>query len=149
MTSRRSLLAQLPQVLDAGEEVRGTVVAQIVKSPAGNAAKTIATSTVTAVASLALSGGALGVGVLHTARPVWCVTTDRRLLLVEHEGRGPLGEQVLLSLPHDQAHARIRRTLVQGAVITHRESGVEIVRLNLGMKPRAAAVLVAPMAATA
>lgn len=149
MTTRRTLLAKLPQVLDAGEEVRATVIGQVVRSPARNAAKSVATSAVTAVASIALSGGALGVGVLHTARSVWCVTTDRRLLLVDHEGSGPFEQQVLLALPHVAVHARVRRTLLWGAVITDRATGDEVVRLNLGFKPRAAQALVAPMASPA
>lgn len=145
MTSRRRLLAQLPAVLAPGEEVRETVVGQIVRSPTRNAAKTVVASTLTGVASLALSGGVIGVGVLHTARSVWCVTTDRRLLLVDHEGSGPFEQQVLLAVPHDLVRARVRRTLLWGAVVTARETGEEVVRLNLGFKPRQAAALVAPM----
>lgn len=143
MSPKSALLDQLAPFLVPGEEVRGVVVVQVKRSATANAAKSVAATTAASVATLALTGGMLGMGVTFTAPAVWCVSTTQRLLLVSREsGRTPIVERVLLSAPRGQVRAELKRGLLNQVTLVDVSDESVIARLNLGVKAGAARTIV-------
>jgi hypothetical protein len=123
--------------------VRGVVVVQVKRSATKNAAKSVAATTAASVATLALTGGILGVGVAFTAPAVWCVSTTERLLLVSREsGRTPIVERVLLSAPRGLVRAELKRGLLSQVTLVDVHDESAIARLNVGAKSGAARTIV-------
>lgn len=143
MSPKSALLDQLAPFLLPGEEVRGVVVVQVKRSATANAAKTVVATTAASVATLALTGGILGVGVAFTAPAVWAVSTTERLLLVSREsGRTPIVDRVLLSAPRGVVRADLRRGLLNQVTLVDVADGSVIARLNVGVKAGAARTIV-------
>ena len=69
------------------------------------------------------------------------------MLLVKREGFQSLPKRLLAAMPRDGLGARRRGLLVQEVTFTDREQG-DLLRFNLGSRPRAARELVAAVEGT-
>jgi len=142
MSPKSKLLSQLGPFLQPGEEVRAITVVQVKRSAAKNVAKSAVATTAATVATLALTGGMVGLTVSFSQPGVWAVSTNERLLLISREsGRASIVDRVLLS-PRAVVRAQLRRGLLSTVVLTDVLDDAELARLNVGMKYAAARRLV-------
>lgn len=143
MSPKSKLLSQLEPFLQPGEEVRAITVVQVKRSAVKNVARSAVATTAATVATLALTGGLLGMTVTFSQPGVWAVSTNERLILISREsGRASIVDRVLLSAPRDVVRARLKRGLLSTVVLTEVVDDVELARLNVGMKYAAASRLV-------
>lgn len=148
MITRKALVAAAPEhLLEPGEEILGVSHVQPKGAGARNAAKSVGASAVLGAASLALSGGMLGVGAVVSTEPIWCLRTDRRFVLVRRAGFGSVTDRLLGNLPHDAVELRIRRRVVWTATFVDRATGDTLLRANMGLNAKGVRALTATPAA--
>lgn len=148
MITRKALVAAAPEhLLEPGEEILGVSHVQPKGAGPRNAAKSVGASAVLGAASLALSGGMLGVGAVVSTEPIWCLRTDRRFVLVRRAGFGPVTDRLLGDLPHDAVELRIRHRVLYTATFVDRATGDVLLRANMGLNAKGARALTSTPAA--
>ncbi len=143
MSAKDRLLAGLQPALVPGEQVLATTVVQVKGGQKRQLATTTVAGAVAGVATLAVTGGALGLMVVATPPPAWFVATTHRVILIDRrrEREGLAG--AFFVAPRGAVAVRLKGAVLSELTLLDPADGQSVARVNVGVKRGIARRLVA------
>jgi len=143
MSAKDALLARLQPGLVVGEQVLAVTVVQVKGGQKRELAKTSLAGAAAGIATLAVTGGALGLMVVATPPPAWFVATTHRVILIDRrrDNEGLAG--AFFVAPRSALAVRLKSAVLNEITLLDPADGQSVARLNVGIKKRAAREIVA------
>ena len=143
MSAKTDLMNRLSTLLHAEENVAVTVTAQVKGGMKRQLGKDLAKGVAAGLAVTAVTGGAAGLLVVTVPPAVWVVVTSQRLLLIERLNAGTRLGAVVFDASIPALTASLKSGLLNQVTIADHGDGQSLLRLNLGVKKKAAEEIVA------
>ncbi|WP_344901042.1 hypothetical protein [Actinomadura meridiana] len=140
MTSK--FQGHLSSQLNGGETVDVAVVAQLKRGMKQHLSKNLAVGLATGLVTTAVTGGA-GLFVYASVPAVWVVVTSQRVLMYGKIKSSAKPGKFVFEAPRQALTATLKPGLFSQVVIADRSDGESLVRLNLGLRRKAANSIVA------
>ncbi|MWA07244.1 hypothetical protein F8568_044325 [Actinomadura sp. LD22] len=142
MSARTKLAERLAPQMAPGEAVDTVVVAQLKRGMKQQLGKSLATGLATGLATAAATGG-VGLVVVAVPPAVWVVVTSHRVLMFKRINGSSRPGALVFDAPREALAAERKSGLLNQVVIADRSDGQSLVRLNLGVRKKAANEIVA------
>ena len=134
MSAKDNLIARVTGQLADGEEILVTTVVQLKGGQKRELAKITVGGLAASLATIAASGGTVGLMVTAVPPAAWFVCTTARVLLIERKEYSPDSGATLFRAPRQALDARLQRRLLNEVTLHDRTDGLSLVRLNLGVR---------------
>lgn len=141
MSVNAKTLGHLSAHLHDGETIDVAVVAQLKRGMKKELGKSLATGLVTGLATTAATGG-VGLIVMRVPPAVWVVVTSHRVLLFTKTSSASKPGDLVFDAPRPALTASMKSGLLTQVTVADRSDGQSLLRLNLGMRRKAASSIV-------
>ncbi|MGI8336711.1 hypothetical protein ACRYCC_42775 [Actinomadura scrupuli] len=141
MSVNTRVLRHLAAHVHDGETIEVAVIAQLKRGMKKQLGKGLATGLVTGLATTAATGGA-GLIAFTVPPAVWVVVTSHRVLLFTKTHSASKPGDLVFEAPRPALTASLKSGLLTQVTVADRSDGQSLLRLNLGMKRRAAKSIV-------
>jgi hypothetical protein len=136
--SKGKLHKHLPTILLPGENLVLATTAQVKGGAKKQLTDTLTKGAVASLAVSAVTSGSVGLLVFAVPPAVWVVVTSHRLLMIERIHSGMDLGKLVFDAPIQALTATLKRGLLNQVVVADRSDGQSLVRLNLGVRGKAA-----------
>ncbi|MUN35557.1 hypothetical protein [Actinomadura litoris] len=137
MGSKAKLRGHLSADLQHGETIEVITVAQLKQGMKQHLGKNLAAGVAAGLVTTAVTGGG-SLFVYASIPAVWVVVTSQRVLMYAKTGSASKPGEMVFAAPRQALGAEAKSGLLTQVVIADRDDGRSLVRLNLGLRRKAA-----------
>ncbi|MBX9243538.1 hypothetical protein ICW40_01795 [Actinotalea ferrariae] len=149
MSAKSDLLDHVAPLLADGERVVALTTVQVKGGAKRDFAKKTLAGAAASMATLAATGGTVGLLVTVVPPAAWFVGTTERVMLVERTAMGAGIGRTIFMAPRAALQVRLKSLLLNEITLADPSDGQSLVRLNVGVKKGAAKQIVAAVEGTA